>query len=143
MSFACLAQAHRHRTLNYQVTEDIKRSPQAMHIPRIIREQGMYSKIRNEWLKDLYEVAQTDFPQAQLISVSERGILEDFSSKLILRLCGHAQHEIMERTLAIAQAYARNYNKFPKERLKPKCLEDIKCESGCVWKGDKALSRLV
>ncbi|MDP3026737.1 MAG: FAD-dependent thymidylate synthase [Nanoarchaeota archaeon] len=138
MSLACLAQAHRHRTINYQVAEDIKLgASHGFHVPKIIRNTGL----GNEWISDLRYVAGYDFPQAQLISITERGIREDFRSKLILRLCGHAQHEIMERTLSVAKNYAEK--DIDKEWLKPKCLQGMQCNSKCIWGGKKALERLI
>jgi thymidylate synthase ThyX len=140
MSFACLGQAHRHRTINYQVTEEIELGAEhGFHIPKIIRD----TKLEKEWLKDLKKIAKDDFPQAQLIPISERGTLENFRSKLLLRLCGHAQHEIMERTLKVAKKYSQKYYKFKESYLKPKCQQGMKCKERCVFGGEKALERVI
>jgi len=138
MSFACLAQAHRHRTINYQIAKDVELGAQyGFHVPKIIRN----TDLEKEWVNDLKEIAGYDFPQAQLIKITERGLLEDFRSKLILRLCGHAQHEIMERTLGVAKNYAEKG--MDKKWLNPKCIQGIQCNSNCVWGGKKALERLI
>ncbi len=138
MSFACLAQAHRHRTINYQVAENVGLgAPYGFHIPKIIRNTGL----EKAWVEDLKKIAGYDFPQAQLIKITERGLLEDFRSKLILRLCGQAQHEIMERTLVVAKNYIEKG--MDKKWLNPKCLQGMQCDSNCIWGGKKALERLI
>lgn len=140
MSFACLAQAHRHRTINYQISKDIESGAHPVfHIPMIIRD----TSLEKEWVSDLNKIGKNDFPQAQLIQISEKGTLEDFRSKLILRLCGHAQHEIMERTLHISKIYSEKYCRFSESFLKPKCIQEIKCNNPCIWGGGKALERLI
>lgn len=138
MSFAGLAQAHRHRTINYQIIGDIELNDSNMFYVPVIVQKG---NLGNEWINDMTQIAKNDFPQAQLIPISERGTKEDFRSKLILRLCGHAQHEIMQKTKEIAEKYVK-YG-LNKNWLKPKCLQEMKCGGGCVWGGDKALERLV
>jgi thymidylate synthase (FAD) len=140
MSFASLAQAHRHRTINYQISKDIElNAPDGFHVPKIIRG----TDFEKEWVSDLEEISKTDFPQAQLIDVTETGTLNDFRSKLILRLCGHAQHETMERTLELAKKYAENYAKFNHEWLNPKCIQGMDCSGGCSLGSQRALERRI
>ncbi len=141
LSLAGLAQAHRHRTINYNILNGAElKAPLGVFIPRIIRYD---SDLMREWKEDLYGIAETDYPQAQLVAVAERGIIEDFRSKALLRMCGHAQAEIMENTHETAKKYFQYIDTFGKNALKPKCQQGIKCPSNCVWTGKKALERLV
>lgn len=139
MSFAGLAQAHKHRTINYRIMDGTELgAPLEFFLPGIVKESGF----SQEWVEDLEKVAKNDYPQAQLLEVNERGMREDFRSKMLLRMCGHAQNEIMQTTLATAKDYAAfdpNFN-YP---LVPKCQQDMKCASPCVWTGKNALDRIV
>lgn len=139
-SFAGLAQAHRHRTINYHISKGTELgAPLGFFIPKIISGDR---KLTEKWLDDLTDMALFDFPQAQLIKINERGIIEDFRSKALLRMCGHAQHEIMKKTLETAEKY-KQYQKEYSNALKPKCLQGITCPGPCVWGGKSALERIV
>ncbi len=139
MSFAGLAQAHRHRTINYNISGGTElEAPLGFFIPDIIPRH-----LRAEWIMDLREIAESDFPQAQLVRVNERGIKEDFISKMTLRLCGHAQYEIMENTLETALNYAEHDQEI-KEMLstgKPQCTPNG-CR-GCHWGNRYGINRIV
>jgi len=90
-SFACLAQLHRHRTIDYEmqpITRDS--SIWGYFIPPILKHSN---KLENEWLSDLSNIG--NFPQGTLIRVHESGKYTDFMSKIAERRCGHAQLEIM------------------------------------------------
>lgn len=139
MSFAGLAQAQRHRTINYNISSDIKlpSSNSEFFIPEVIP-----NSLREQWIDDLMEVSKYDFPQAQLVKVNERGTIEDFRSKAMLRLCGHAQHEIMKNTLKTAKKY-KQYQQEYENALSPKCQQGFKCNEPCVWTGKRALERIV
>lgn len=141
MSFAGLAQAHRHRTINYHISDGTQLgTPFGFFIPEIIK----YFKKENEWIKDLKEIAKDDFPQAQLLKVNERGILEDFRLKTTERICGHAQYEIMKNTVETARKYIQYQNEFGENYDKPKCADDSKnCNSACVWGKKKATIRKI
>lgn len=140
MSFAGLAQAHRHRTINYHISDGTALgAPLDFFLPGIIKGND---KLLTEWTEDLTEVGSYDFPQAQLLRVNERGIIEDFRSKAFLRMCGHAQYEIMRQTLATAQNY-QQYQMEYSDGLKTKCLQGITCNSKCNWRGARALERKV
>ncbi|MCK9595873.1 FAD-dependent thymidylate synthase [Candidatus Pacearchaeota archaeon] len=140
MSFAGLAQAQRHRTINYHISNDIKKggNPYGFFIPKIISQNP---RLLLDWDKDLEEISKEDYPQAQLVRVNERGTIENFRSKCLLRICGAAQNEIMNNTKEIAEKYSQ-YKKEYKNSLSPKCKQGMKCPSPCVW-GEKALERLV
>jgi len=96
-SFAQLAQAQRHRTLDYRIR--IPEGNPKFYIPPIIRAE--YNKgnneLENEWLKDIKSVSSV-FPQGMLIDINERGIYENFILKAKERLCGTAQLEIALQT---------------------------------------------
>jgi len=140
MSFAGLAQAHRHRTIEYHVSKEINLgASNGFFIPEIISSD---KKLMNEWHGDLEKISRNDFPQAQLLLVSEMGSLRDFRSKMILRLCGHAQYEIMNNTLGTASEYSKTRPKI-KNWIRPKCSQGMKCAEPCVWKSDMALERIV
>lgn len=139
MSFAGLAQAHRHRTINYQINKGTELGlPNGFFVPGIVGNIGA----KEEWIADLKKVAKEDYPQAQLLEVNERGTREDFRSKMILRMCGHAQWEIMKNTSETAERYASKDSGF-NYPLAPKCQQDITCNSPCAWTGKNALDRIV
>ncbi len=141
ISFAGLAQEHRHRTINYNINGGLELgADKGLFVPPILEGKDY---LVSEWMKDVESVTAYDFPQAQLINVTERGMIEDFRSKTLLRNCGHAQWEIMDQTKKTSQEYGAFQDKYGENALKPKCLQGIKCPSACVWTGKKALERLV
>jgi thymidylate synthase ThyX len=139
LSFAGLAQAHRHRTISYTMqTPKIGEDDAGFFVPGILKSFDLNS----EWLEDLSDVAKNDFPQAQLLGVTERGRLEDFRSKCILRLCSHAQYEIMQNTKATAIKYSTR-RPVVIDWIKPKCQQGMKCASPCIIGSSRALERIV
>ena len=96
----------------------------------------------NEWNDDCASVAENDYPQAQLVSISERGNREDLQLKSFERICGLAQ-------LETAQAVRKVIDKFATvdpsvERWgKPECLDDVCIKGGCPFGADEATSRLL
>ena len=139
ISFAGLAQAQRHRTISYNVLGGYGlNAPLGFFIPPIIRSDDA---LRKDWLDDLKEISKTDFPQAQLIKVNERGRMEDFRSKALLRLCGHAQYEIMENTKMTADRYSAHMPEV-KGWISTKCSQGFKCEDPCML-GKKGIERIV
>lgn len=97
-SFACLAQAQRHRTLSY--TLDIPDNPK-FYVPKILRSDDDLVK---EWLEDCN--SQLDvLPQGLLLSVNEYGTLDNFILKMMERKCTFAQLEINEVTNDILNKY--------------------------------------
>lgn len=142
MSFAALAQAHRHRTIDYKIIKGPHKEKQRLgfFVPGIVKDMGIDAE--KEWGDDLRTVSENDYPQAELIAVNEKGTRRDFRSKMILRMCGHAQWEIMKNTNEIAEKYAEQDKNFDYP-LTPKCQQDMKCASPCDWGGKKALERIV
>ena len=90
-SFAELAQAHRHRTLDYQM--ELLREKEYF-IPSIISNDD---KLVSEWLDDMNSVKEVN-PQGELVMISETGKYSDFILKCKERLCSAAQLEIMAQT---------------------------------------------
>lgn len=90
-SLAELAQAHRHRTLDYQME---MLEEKEYFIPPIIADDKM---LVDEWLRDMQTVAYVT-PQGELVKISEVGKYEDFILKCKERLCSAAQLEIMKQT---------------------------------------------
>ncbi|MFH1238460.1 MAG: hypothetical protein ABIH79_00645 [archaeon] len=86
MSFACLAQNHRHRTIHNHIVDGIgSRAPYGFFVPPIIKEED---RLARSWVDDLTSVAKYDFPQGQIVIVAERGNREDLEMKLRERNCG-------------------------------------------------------
>ncbi len=97
-SFAQLAQAHRHRTIHYQM--DIPTIFRAF-VPPILKN---YPQKQQMWIKDMQKV-ESLFPQGQMIEIYEEGSLEMFLLKCKERLCTHAQQEIMLQTSETLRRY--------------------------------------
>lgn len=90
-SFAQLAQAHRHRTLEYgiQLLDE-----KEYFLPPILLADQM---LTDEWLNDITSVGYSN-PQGELISINECGTYDKFILKTKERLCSAAQQEIMVQT---------------------------------------------
>jgi thymidylate synthase ThyX len=138
LSFAGLAQAHRHRTIEYGMQTPLLGGKFGFYVPPIVKA----NQLGNEWLADLNKVAELDYPQAQLAAVSETGTLRNFRSKAILRLCSHPQYEIMVNTQETAGKYAK-YRREVGDWIKPKCLQGMKCAEPCMITSKRALERIV
>ena len=90
-SFAQYAQAHRHRTLDYQL-EFLKEAK--FFIPPIIASD---EKLVKQWIRDMKAVSEYT-PQGQLVRIIEMGTYDNFILKCKERLCSAAQLEIMNQT---------------------------------------------
>lgn len=142
-SFAQLAQAQRHRTLDYEMRLLEKAQ---YYIPPIIRKTTM----EEEWLKDI-SALQNFYPQGMLIEVNERGTIENFVLKCTERLCGAAQLEIMEQTQKIMKKYLEATKEKPElyNYLLPyskgaRCtFPGWKCTSPCIFGGKNAMNRII
>lgn len=90
-SFAQLAQAHRHRTLEYgmQILDE-----KEYFVPPILKDEPI---LVEEWLNDISSVAYAN-PQGELVSINECGTYDKFILKAKERLCTAAQQEIMIQT---------------------------------------------
>ena len=103
-SFAQLAQAQRHRTLDYEMRI---RDDASFYVPPIIEDKKTLSK---EWLKDC-ETLRGVYPQGMLIDICESGTYENFILKCKERLCSAAQLEIMRQTRATILKYREELEK--------------------------------
>ena len=144
-SFASLAQAQRHRTLDYQMEMLDKKE---YYVPPILEND---SYLKDEWLEDINKVGLV-IPQVELILISEMGKYEDFILKCKERLCSAAQVEIMHQTrdtLARYKKYLEDHNNaLASDIIKyshgPRCtFPDYECPSDCKLGPVKKLDRRV
>lgn len=145
ISFACLAQAQRHRTLNYQMERTENKE---YFVPPIIRNN---SELTNKWLYDMDSVKE-NIPQGELILVKESGNYDNFILKCKERLCSAAQLEIMLNTKETLNRYrdaleeqyhylAEDIQKYTKGA---RCtFPDFTCTSDCKFKEGKILTRKI
>lgn len=144
-SFAELAQAQRHRTLDYQME---MMDEKEYFIPPIIMDDDA---LVSEWLNDMNIVKDVN-PQGELIKIKEVGKYEDFILKCKERLCSEAQLEIMMQT----RKTLLKYKKALEERNSPlasdivkysrgaRCtFPDFKCSKDCKFTEGKILTRKI
>lgn len=126
-SFAELAQAQRHRTLNYEmIVPSVRES--AFFVPPIIEDEYLM----NEYLDDMESVSE-NYPQGMLVQINERGTPEDFLMKCGERLCGAAQLEICLQTRDTLKRYASEATKTGQHELRHELepyLGKTKCQFG-------------
>lgn len=145
-TFAQLAQAQRHRTLDYSIMLP-KENAFSFYIPEIVKQ---HARLREKWESDLKSLAHL-FPQGLLVTINERGTLENFVRKCYERLCGAAQLEIAEQTRDTLQHYHNNTKTskpFIAKSLapyldRPRCKFGYKCTTPCFFGPDGAFSRKV
>lgn len=142
-SFAQLAQAQRHRTLDYKAYFDGNAS--LFYVPPIIADDEDLVK---RWLSECTLLAG-NFPQATLVDILEMGTVDNFLLKTKERECGCAQLEIQNQTVAIHSDYENTITdpvlieKFEGYKKKVRCgFTDYECKSPCVW-GLKSNERLI
>ena len=141
-SFALLAQAHRHRTLDYQIfiPHEFK-----VFVPTIL---FLFPEYMNLWLSDIEKVKEL-YPQGQLVKILEQGTLENFLLKSKERLCTNAMPEIMCRTIitlkkycTVAQGELQSY--LSQYLGKPRCaFPDYTCFKPCGYAHEVNLSRAI
>jgi hypothetical protein len=144
-TFAQLAQAHRHRTLDYQME---LLDEKEYFIPPIIQDDQI---LVDEWLADM-QIVKGVTPQGELIKISEVGKYEDFILKCKERLCSAAQLEIMLQTKETLLKYkkALEESKSPlaydieKYSHGARCtFPDFNCASDCKFNEGKLLTRKI
>jgi hypothetical protein len=145
-SFAQLAQAQRHRTLNYEIY--IGSLNTSMYfVPPII--EG--TDLEDEWLQDITSLSKY-FPQGKMICINERGTVENFVLKCKERLCGCAQLEIAMQTKDTLEKYLKNtkdtnrrvYNYLMQYATGARCtFADYNCAKPCIWGAKNALDRMI
>ena len=141
-SLAYLAQAQRHRTLDYQMEfmDD--------YIPPILEDD---KALVEEWLADMEQVKNV-IPQGELVKINEMGKYEDFILKCKERLCSAAQLEIMEKTKEILERY-KGFLKWSNHPLAKdiekythgaRCtFPDFECKEYCKFGEGKRLVRKI
>ena len=133
-SFACLAQAQRHRTLAYHISEEefkldnreIEKLIEKIKTSIMINQDFELTedelkqlstlfyippilqdkKLQKAYLKDILSVAG-NYPQGRLLPVVERGETENFLLKAKERVCVLAQKEIRDLTQSQCKQFAR------------------------------------
>ncbi len=144
-SFAELAQAQRHRTIDYKMEMSKDKS---YFIPPIISDDQM---LVDEWLNDINSVSHIN-PQGELILINELGKYDDFILKCKERLCSAAQLEIMRQT----RDNLLRYKNALEENGDPLALDiasychgarctfpDFTCNSNCGFNEGKTLTRKI
>ncbi|MDD4831623.1 MAG: FAD-dependent thymidylate synthase [Bacilli bacterium] len=144
-SFAQLAQAQRHRTLDYKIE---LLDEKEYFVPPIIKDD---EQLVEEWLNDMNKVKDF-YPQGELVYINEIGKCEDFILKCKERLCSSAQLEIMQQTKATLVKYKDSLEKSNnplKDNIKlyskgARCtFPDYTCSNDCNFKEGKLLSRKI
>lgn len=143
-SFAYLAQAQRHRTIDYkmELLDEFK-----CFVPPIITDD----ELKKEWILDMNSI-KSRYPQGQMIRINETGTYDNFILKCKERLCSAAQLEIMLKTKQILNEY-KNYLESTNNVLKDdisrytkgaRCtFDDFKCSDNCGFKEGICLTRKI
>ena len=144
-SLAQLAQAQRHRTLDYQM-EFL--NDKEYFIPPILEDD---KALVEEWLADMEQVKNVT-PQGELVNINELGKYEDFILKCKERLCTSAQLEIARQTRETLLKYKKSLedNNHPlkddiqKYSKGARCtFPDFECSSDCKFGEGKRLIRKI
>ena len=98
-TFAYYAQNQRHRTLYNEINQITDK----FITPKILLPDQLLSE---EWQEDIYSL-KDNLPQGTLLSINERGILENFVLKLKERLCSCAQLEINDKSKELLERYIK------------------------------------
>ncbi|MBQ3469522.1 FAD-dependent thymidylate synthase [Candidatus Saccharibacteria bacterium] len=122
-SFAQVAQAHRHRSLNYEITIPTNKK---FFVPALIRKGD---EVKKEYLDDMALVAE-NYPQGMMVMINERGIPENFILKCHERLCGAAQWEICMQTRRTLEKYWKEASNYIIASTMLEHYEKTKCQFG-------------
>ena len=145
MSFAGLAQAQRHRTLDYKIERTDEKE---YFVPPILENDPV---LVNEWLDDIESVKDV-IPNGELVLVNENGNYENFILKCQERLCTAAQLEIMRQTrdtlLKYRDALKENdsplYSDIEKYTHGARCtFPNFECSKPCKFKEGITLTRKI
>jgi hypothetical protein len=144
-SLAQLAQAQRHRTLDYNMEFLDKKE---YYIPPIIAND---EELTAEWIDDISMVKSVN-PQGELVKIYEVGKYDDFILKCKERLCSAAQLEIMQQTrdtlLKYSNALEISGNPLSQDIIRythgARCtFPDFNCTSDCKFFEGKKLVRKI
>lgn len=145
MSFAGLAQAQRHRTLDYKMERTDEKE---YFVPPILENDPV---LVNEWLNDIESVKDVT-PIGELVLVNENGNYENFILKCQERLCTAAQLEIMRQTRdtllkyrdALKESESPLYDDIEKYTHGARCtFPDFECSKPCKFKEGITLTRRI
>lgn len=142
-SFAELAQAHRHRTLFYNMQFD--GVSKRYYVPPII----LGTDLEDIWLEDIESLSEY-VPTGTLVYIEECGKTENFFLKALERNCGRAQLEIMNQNIETGKLFYENKDKLPKKIKIEKFYNNgipkmkgqvLKCKEPCIWgcKGNRKI----
>lgn len=148
-SFACLAQAQRHRTLRYVMDFDPD-NIKGVYIPDIIKDD---EELSVRWVEDMSYVSDL-VPQGLLVTVHEEGNISDLDLKCRERLCGRAQLEIAKLTARTVEHILENTDDdlvkhyltsmyTDNGRIKAKCELLGICKEHCEFGPIEAVSRII
>lgn len=128
-SFAELAQAQRHRTLNYTM-----KLTDQYYVPPIIRDNEDLTRL---WIDDIKSLGNI-YPQATLLDVTEMGTLDNFILKMYERKCTFAQLEINQ----ITSETLKKYENALRVKVHPRAeeLRSYLKGSRCTFPGYKCTS---
>ena len=142
-TFAQLAQAHRHRTLDYKME---RLEEKEYYVPPIIRDDRVLVK---EWLEDIKSVGDVT-PQGEMVWINEKGKYEDFILKCKERLCSAAQLEIMQQTRDTLKKYQEETTSIKvkadisKYTRGARCtFRDFECSQDCKFNEGKTMTRRI
>ena len=96
-SFAELAQAQRHRTINYKM----RVLENEYYVPEIIKDSEDLTAL---WIDDIKSLGNI-YPQATMLEITEMGTLDNFILKMYERKCTFAQLEINKVTIETLKKY--------------------------------------
>lgn len=145
-SFAELAQAQRHRTLEYTMKLDSENKQ--YFIPPILLDDQM---LVDEWINDINSVWYAN-PQGELVNVTEKGSYDNFILKCKERLCSAAQQEIEAQTKETLQAYKKALEEINHPKAQDikehsygaRCtFKDYDCNNDCKFNEGKILTRRI
>ncbi len=145
VSFAELAQAQRHRTLDYKMERTDEKE---YFVPPILENDPV---LVNEWLNDIESVKDVT-PIGELVLVNENGNYENFILKCQERLCTAAQLEIMRQTRdtllkyrdALKESESPLYDDIEKYTHGARCtFPDFECSKPCKFKEGITLTRKI
>lgn len=137
-SFAQLAQAQRHRTINYTCAFPDNNS---YYVPPIL-----VNGYKMEWLKDCARLEQAGIiPQCKQLLIREKGVYENLILKAKERICSAAQLEIAQQTQSTLEEYVKHLSEEAQDTwiwediqqymtYKARCTyPDFNCPTPCGW----------
>ena len=145
ISYAGLAQAQRHRTIDYEME---RLDNKEFYVPPIIRDD---KDLVDEWNRDIQSVASIS-PQGELVLVNESGSYKNFIRKIKERLCSAPQLEINDQSKETLHKYrdalvAADHplkDDIEKYTHGARCtFPDFKCTEDCGFKEGKTLTRKI